>query len=330
MHTFRSLFLLALYSLTLNLHSAHAAEFDEEVFSSARRATIEAQKLMEDEQTRAAESLLAESIRRFPSDAMLLATYGDALFNLERYGEAEAVLNRALRIRDLPLARNRLADINEKFEQYTRNLNMAVIVMQKNTDAGNYDTTVAISDRAISKFPDRAIVYNARGEALYRKGDLEAAEAAFRKSLQIDPFNKEARDYVEEIRTTSQARTSTELAEWISIAKDKVGDFIVTFLALFTAFAVNSAIAPVALRIKLRNARKLFEQGKYDEFTDLLEGLLDQENFVPLRANFRFMLRHQGLHGATEILNKYVNTVDRLPTLLRILERENEKMREEG
>ncbi|MFT7384998.1 MAG: hypothetical protein ACI90G_002586, partial [Urechidicola sp.] len=115
-------------------------------------------------------------------------------------------------------------------------------------------------------------------------------------------------------------------AEWISIAKDKVGDFIVTFLALFAAFLTSSLLSPVALRLKLVRARKAFELGNYDDFTDLIEGLLDEENFVPLRANFRFMLAQKTYPEAQNILNKYVNTLERLPTLLRILKRENEKL----
>ena len=116
-----------------------------------------------------------------------------------------------------------------------------------------------------------------------------------------------------------------ELAEWISIAKDKVGDFIVTFLALFAAFVTNSLIAPVILRYKLNRSRRSFERGEYDEFTDLMEALLDLEHFGPIRTNFQFLLDRRTYEEAKEILNSYVNTVERLPTLLRILEREHEK-----
>ena len=49
---------------------------------------------------------------------------------------------------------------------------------------------------------------------------------------------------------------------------------------------------------------------------------------MPLRANFRFLLAQKSYPEAKELLNKYVNTLERLPTLLRILERENEKLLE--
>lgn len=306
--------------------TASAEEFPPEALESARRATIEAQKLLGEGDAATARELLDQARERYPRDAMLLAVYGEALFALEQYGKAEIVLSQALSIREIASARTLLNSIYEKYEQYIRNVNYAVIVMQKNTDAGNFDTTIAIGNRALENFPNQETLYNELGHALYLKGDLGAAEAAYRRSLQIDPQNREARARIEEIRSTEDAQTSTELAEWISIAKDKVGDFIVTFLALFAAFLTNHLVAPLILQVKLNNARRLFERGDYDELTDLLEGLLDEENFAPLRSNFRFMLGQKSYEEARDILDRYHNTPERLPTLHRILEREHEKL----
>lgn len=321
---------LALVIASVVSNPVRAADYDEAVLASPRRAMIEAQNLANQGDTMAASALFDAASLRHPRDTALLTAHGNLLFDLERYGEAEIIYKRALAIGDVAEARNGVEEIGKKLDAFATNINFAVIAMQKNTDAGNFDTTIAIADRAIARFPDRAILFNSKGEAQYRKHDLEAAEVSFRRSLQIDPFNAEARKYIEDIRTTSQAQTSQALAEWISIAKDKVGDFIVTFLALFTAFVVNSLIAPITLRIKLNNARKMFERGEYDEFTDLIEGLLDEENFTHLRINFRFMLQQKSYEEARQILNKYVNTLERLPTLLRVLEREHEKLLEAG
>lgn len=298
----------------------------EEILSNPRVAVIEAKKLLANQEIDAAISLMSEAQARYPRNQEVLNTYADALFEDDRLGAAEKLYEESLTIGDSQAAKLGIEAVEAEYDKYIRNMNFAVIMMQKSTDAGNFDTTIAIADRAIEKYPDKAVLFNAKGEALYRKGELEAAEASFRRSLQIDPFNQEARSYIEDIRTTEQAQISTEAAEWMSIAKDKVGDFIVTFLALFAAFITNSLVAPIILQLKLGNARRLFNTGNYDEFTDLIEGLLDQENFGPLRANFRFMLRQVDYAEAQEILNKYVVTMDRLPTLLKILEREHEKM----
>ena len=71
-----------------------------------------------------------------------------------------------------------------------------------------------------------------------------------------------------------------------------------------------------------------FEGGDYDEFTDLIEGLLDQEKFAMLRSNFRFVLHNKSYDDAKEILQRFVVTPERLPSLLHILDREHEKMLE--
>jgi tetratricopeptide (TPR) repeat protein len=231
-----------------------------------------------------------------------------------------------LAINENPRLEVLLAKVRQRFEKFTVNKNMAVVVLQKETDAGNYATAIAVARLALQKFPDDELLYTAYGRALLEALQLDEAELALRTALQLNPKNVEARKLIEEIRATAEAQTSEEMAEWISIAKDKVGDFIVTFLALFAAFLTSSLLSPVALRLKLVRARKAFELGNYDDFTDLIEGLLDEENFVPLRANFRFMLAQKTYPEAQNILNKYVNTLERLPTLLRILKRENEKL----
>jgi tetratricopeptide (TPR) repeat protein len=224
-----------------------------------------------------------------------------------------------------------LAPLREKIESKLQRLlfsdKLVTVVVQKRMDLHDFDTVILILDRALTVFPNKkADFFTLKGEALYKQNHLELAEEEFRKALNINPLNPVAKGYVTEIRTTLEAQTSTALAEWISIAKDKLGDFIVTFLALFTAFAVNSLIAPIALRIRLMQARRSFEMGDYDDFADLLETLLDKEDFKPLRQNFRALLRSGDYHDIRSIFEKHVMTLERLPTLLRILEREHEKL----
>jgi tetratricopeptide (TPR) repeat protein len=264
----------------------------------------------------------------FPDNSVLASLAATAYYQMKNYGEAEIRLRRLLSLQESPKQRALLTAIEQRYEQLTANRKMAVIVLQKESEAGNIATAIAVGKTAITRFPDDELLFTSYGRALLDARRLEEADEALRTALRINPKNVEARKLIEEIRATTEAQTSEEMAEWISIAKDKVGDFIVTFLALFAAFITSSLLSPVALRIKLNRARRAFSKGNYDDFTDLIEGLLDEENFVPLRANFRFMLAQKSYTDAQEILNKYVNTLERLPTLLRILERENEKLRE--
>ncbi|MCB1647584.1 MAG: tetratricopeptide repeat protein [Pseudomonadales bacterium] len=297
-----------------------------EAFRSANEAVIKAQSLIDSEAFRDAEPLLEQATGQFPDNQMLAILYARTLVNLENIGLARKVLTRNSAIASAPESKKLLTFIDDQLEKFTRSRKMAIIVLQKATDAGNYDTSVAVAEKAIAKFPNDETLYTAYGRTLLETFKLEEAEQALRQALKINPKNVEARKLIEEIRATADAQTSVEVAEWISIAKDKVNDFVVTFLALFAAFVTNSLVSPIALRYKLNRARKAVEEGNYDDFTDLLEGMLDEENFAPLRANFRFLLRAKSYEEARDILNKYVNTLERLPTLLRILEREHEKM----
>ena len=210
-----------------------------------------------------------------------------------------------------------------------RNLYVLIVIQsQRSLDAGEYDSALKLLNLAITRNPNRADLYVLQGETLYKTNRLEEAETALRQALRLNPLDEVAKSYIEEIRTTEQAQLSTEWQEWMGIFRDKVGDFIVTFLAFGCAFLAGSAIEPIKLKFRLYNARKMFDQGNYDEFLDLTEGLLDEERFAPLRSNFRFLLRQKEFDDARHILSKHVNTPDRLPTLLRILERENEKLQQ--
>ena len=286
------------------------------------------QSLIEIEEYRQAETQIRQLLDKQPKNQPLLTIYARLLESQGRLGEAEQTARQGLNLGADAELSNLLNKISTRLDKYASSQNQAGVRADKYIGEGDYQTAIAIANRAIAQWPDKDIFYQFKGEALYKANDLEQAEVTLRKALQINPLNAVAKSYVEEIRTTNQAQTSEELAEWISIAKDKVGDFVVTFLALFAAFVVNSLIAPLTLRIKLNRARRSFEQGDYDEFTDLIEGLLDLENFGPIRSNFQFVLKHKSLEEAQEILNKYVNTLERLPTLLRILEREHERLNE--
>ena len=297
--------------------------------TTAASTIDQVQELVTAGKNREARDLLAGARQQFPDNTQLLELQAQLLFDGERFGEVQALINSSTD--PTPLLSKLLTSSVKQLERLSRSNTIAVIAIQKKMDIEDFVTAIAIADLALGKFPETEEHFlTLKGEALYKNNWLEAAETEFRKALNIDPLNPVAKEYVAEIRSTLQAQTSEEWAEWVSIFKDKVGDFAVTFLALFAAFVVNSFVAPLMLQFKLTLARRSFERGNYDEFLGLCEGLLGQENFSMLRANFRFILDHTSYDEAKEILKRYVVTVERLPSLLRILEREHEKMLEDS
>lgn len=317
MMTFRQAQLLIILIVTLPGYAAENSDRDNTI--------AEINQLITDGSQRKALKQLRSVREQSPRDVSLIEMEAQLLLDMGRWIDAKAIANRPRKpsVRLVTIS----DEVDNKLKKSISSFKRAIITVQKKIEVEDFTTAIALSDLGLVKYPARQVDFHLlKGEALYKNTSLDEAELELRKALKIDPMNDVARSYIEEIRDTQEAQTSTELAEWILIAKDKVGDFIVTFLALFAAFLVNSAIEPLLLRIKLNRARKSFEDGDYDAFTDLVEGLLDEENFTILRANFRIVLNLKGYDEARKILNAHVATMERLPTLLRILEREHEKM----
>ena len=269
--------------------------------------------------------LLQNNLTDQPDNKTWQAATADLLIRADRLSEADLLISGPLASHEAyPTLRY---SWDKRLSRVIANDKIVTVFVQKRIELRDFKTALLVLDQALPKFPKReADFFTLKGEALYKMNQLESAEAEFRAALLINPLNPVAKAYVTEIRTTLEAQTSTAWAEFISIAKDKFGDFVVTFLALLTAFIFNAAFSPLWMRYRLFRARRAFAAGDYDDFADAIETLLDQEDFKPLRDNFRILLRSNAYASIKEIFERHIMTADRLPTLLRILERENEKL----
>ena len=322
-----SMFLVTLLTVCW---SAVAENNDSVMASSALPEPVakvleDAARLQNQNQTRGAIKLLQTERNNFDDHPRLVELEVQLLLGSDRLSEARNL------IEGLAKTRSDVAGLGVQVQRAFRRIvsseKRAIIFVQKRIELQDFETAIAVTDLALLAFPDRqADFYTLKGEALYKMNALQVAESEFMRALQIDPLNPVAKSYVTEIRTTLEAQTSTALAEWIRIAKDKVGDFIVTFLALFTAFLMNSLLSPLSMRLRLLRARRAFDAGNYDDFADAVERLLDQEDFKPLRHNFRLLLRKRPYEDVKAIFEAHVMTEERLPTLLRILRREHDRM----
>ena len=269
--------------------------------------------------------LLQNNLTDQPDNKTWQAATADLLIRADRLSEADLLISGPLASHEAyPTLRS---SWDKRLSRVIANDKIVTVFVQKRIELRDFKTALLVLDQAFPKFPKReADFFTLKGEALYKMNQLESAEAEFRAALLINPLNPVAKAYVNEIRTTLEAQTSTAWAEFISIAKDKFGDFVVTFLALLTAFIFNAAFSPLWMRYRLFRARRAFAAGDYDDFADAIETLLDQEDFKPLRDNFKILLRSNTYFSMKEIFERHIMTADRLPTLLRILERENEKL----
>lgn len=322
MIVFRTLLPALILTGSLALSADHTKASEAETMPGV---VLESQALVTEGKPRDAIALLRDHLARQPDSIGVEEALINLLINNDFLGEAS---NRLASRSDNGINNeDQQTALNSKLNRMLSNDKVVTVFVQKRIELQDFDTAILVLDRALPRYPSRdADFFTLKGEALYKKNDLPAAEDQFREALKLNPLNPVAKAYVSEIRSTLEAQTSTAWAEFVSIAKDKFGDFVVTFLALLTAFVFNSAFAPLWMRYRLFRARRAFASGDYDDFADAIEALLDQEDFSPLRENFRILLKTNSYDSIKEIFEHHIMTADRLPTLLRILQREHEKL----
>ena len=209
----------------------------------------------------------------------------------------------------------------------------ALVEIVRLVDRGEYQDAERIARQAIENFPQRGDLYAMLGEVYYKTGRMVLAEEQFRLALNLDHLNEVAKYYLAEIESTAELQVSSDIREWNSVARDKVGDFIIFVIGIWVGTTLNTFgrwIYDVAFKIR---SRKALAANDYDLFTDMLELQLSENNFSGLRYNLKYLLRDSARkvsrddikNHAEGILHTYVNSVDNVDVLVRMLKREFEK-----
>ena len=74
--------------------------------------------------------------------------------------------------------------------------------------SGRHDEAVRVLRLNVSEHPESANTYDSLGEALAARGDVEAAVASYRRSLELDPENHNAEQRLRELQGRPQERRS--------------------------------------------------------------------------------------------------------------------------
>lgn len=209
----------------------------------------------------------------------------------------------------------------------------AVVRGQKYYEAGDYCSAIAYLTRATQKYqavtgPDRgelSILYTDLGRSIFENPEMDEgvrlnrAEIEFMRALRADVQNQIASDYIDAIRTIKELSVSQGWSLFKEVAFDKAGDIAVFGLGFFFGSLLSTYVAGFRERQFISKSRKMFMVGQYDDFADLLEIQLTENNLRPLRNSLSFMLEHKSLEESSEILSKYVNSEENLSTLLRMI-----------
>lgn len=200
-------------------------------------------------------------------------------------------------------------------------------------EAGDYCSAIAYLSLATQKFSavsgeerkTLSVLYTDLGRSIFENPEMDEserlnrAEIEFMRALRADVQNQIASDYIDAIRTIKELSVSEGWSLFKEVAFDKAGDIAVFGLGFFFGSLLSTYVTAFRERQFSSKSRKMFMVGQYDDFADLLEIQLTENNLRPLRHSLSFMLEHKSLEESSEILSKYVNSEENLNTLLRMI-----------
>ncbi len=120
------------------------------------------------ENVTALSKLLAE---KNPSDAKVLALYGDVLYQQNKLKDALIQYQAALKIND------------QVYVVWEQIINIQTLV-------GHYDDAVKMGDEALTIYPNQASLYYYTAYALFKTGKFDLAQSNLKTALQLDVENK--------------------------------------------------------------------------------------------------------------------------------------------
>jgi tetratricopeptide (TPR) repeat protein len=216
-------------------------------------------------------------------------------------------------------------DYEKKIKKALKSEKRVVIQAQKFIDAGKYKQANQLLAKAVVKYPTKDLIIALRGEALFQSKKINEAEKSFRQALLLNPQNEVANKYIEKIRQIQGNQEDKDLAEWKSIAKDKVGDFLILVIGIWLGTTLNSIGKSLSSWRFERRSKKLFIKGDYESFTDILEYQVIAFDQHAIRTSLDFMLRHKTMKECQEIFDEFVDHQSHLELLQRMISKQTEK-----
>jgi tetratricopeptide (TPR) repeat protein len=187
--------------------SADAAYARHLKFSTRDPRLLEAATALVEERIAAAESLLRQHLREYPTDIAAIRMLAEVATRLGRYGDAERLLGRCLQLSpsftaaryhyavvllregkaEQALAEIDTALADEPSNPGYRNLKAAILAR-----LGDYDEAIRLYREVLAAYPAQAKGWMSYGHALKAAGRTADSVAAYRRSIAITPSFGEA------------------------------------------------------------------------------------------------------------------------------------------
>lgn len=177
-------------------------------------------------------------------------------------------------------------------------------------DSGKYSEAIDLLEKGIQEHPGSDWLLSMLGRAYYKEGNLEAAEAEFRKALEINKDNIVAKKLIKEMRNTQDLLRDRDLSEWVAIGKEKAADLLTTVLGVWIGMLLSSISSGFYSHFTRKSFRRALAKKDFDYATDILEDLVVKREKAQLRKRLKELLNVFSLEDSRELIIDYVDDPD--------------------
>lgn len=199
---------------------------------------------------------------------------------------------------------------------------------QELIDVKEYEQAIEILEPCLREHPHSDWLCGMLGRAYYKMGDLERAEAQFRKALELNKNNIVAKRLIVEMRKTQDLLKDRDISEWINIAQERVADLVTLVVGVWLGTLLSGISGRFYSHFVKTNFKKALSRKDYDYASDLLEDLHVKREKAQLRMRLRELLNYMGLDESKKMIIEYVDDQDIENKLLRFLEKVEKRSRE--
>lgn len=181
---------------------------------------------------------------------------------------------------------------------------------QEMLDSGRINEAITLLESCIQDHPKSDWLLSMLGRAYYKEGDLESAEAQFRKALEINKNNAVAKKLILEMRKTQDLLRDRDLSEWLAIGKEKLADLVTLVVGVWLGMLLSSISSGFYSHFTRTSFRKALSKKDYDYATDILEDLVVNREKAQLRKRLKELLEEFSLDDARDLIIDYVDDQD--------------------
>lgn len=178
---------------------------------------------------------------------------------------------------------------------------------QELIDLEEYELAISNLEVCLKSHSDSDWLYSLLGRAYYKMGDLEQAEAQFRKALDINKNNPVAKRLILEMRKTQDLLKDRDVSEWINIAKERVADLVTLVVGVWLGTLLSGISGRIYSHFVKTSFRKALAKDDFDYATDILEDLIVKREKAQLRKRLIELLEVYSLEDAREMIIEYVD-----------------------